>query len=110
MPIEDRIDGVEITRNMRLVEGLKCEMLSGVASFYRFMHKGGRECRETLSGILANIILLAYLIARRLGMTYGFIDSIVQNKVKLGINEGHEIEKCYGDLTELADYLNRNRK
>ncbi len=110
MPTGDKTNKVEIARNMRLIEWLKCEMLSGVTSLYKLMHRGNRGCHETLSGVLANIVLLAYLIARRLGMNYAVIDLKIQNKIKLGINEGHEVEDRYGDLSELADYLNRNRK
>lgn len=107
IPIEDK---VEVARNMRLIEWLKCEMLTGVSSFYQLMQKGNREGQEMLSDVLANIILVAYLLARRLGMTYAAIDLKIQNKIKLGITEEHEVEKWYKDLSGLAGYLNRNRK
>ncbi|NLO25269.1 MAG: hypothetical protein GX114_03890 [Clostridiales bacterium] len=103
-------DKVEVTRNMRLVEWLKCEMLSGVATFYQLMHRGSRESQEALSDVIANIILVAYLLARRMGLTYAAIDLKIQNKIKLGITEEHEVEKWYKDLSGLAGYLNRNRK
>jgi hypothetical protein len=103
-------DKMEVIRDMGLVEWLKCEMLSGVASFYQLMHRDGRENQEAVSDVIANIILVAYLLARRLGMTYTAIDLKIQNKIKLGITEDHEVEKRYKDLSELAGYLNRNRR
>jgi hypothetical protein len=33
----------------------------------------------------------------------------MENKIRLNIDRGHEAEKWYGDLTELAQYLERNR-
>ncbi len=106
-PSEHNLD---VTRNLRLVEWLKCEMLSGMASFYRLMLKGSRVSQEALADVLANIILVAYLLARRMGMTYAMIDLKIHSKIKLGVTEEHEVEKWYRDLSELAAYMNRNRK
>ncbi len=103
-------DNLDVTRNMRLVEWLKCEMLTGVASFYQLMQRGSRSSQEALADVIANIILVAYLLARRLGMTYATVDLRIQSKIKLGITEEHEVEKWYKDLSELAGYMNRTRK
>jgi hypothetical protein len=100
-------DNVDVTRNMKLVEWLKCELLSGVASFFQLAQRGSQD---TLADIIANIILVAYLLARRLGMTYAMIDLKIQSKIKLGVTEDHEVEKWYNDLSDLAGYMNRNRK
>jgi hypothetical protein len=100
-------DNVDVTRNVKVVEWLKCELLSGVASFFQLVQRGSQEA---LVDVIANIILVAYLLARRLGMTYAMIDLKIQSKIKLGITEDHEVEKWYNDLSDLAGYMNRNRK
>jgi hypothetical protein len=95
---------------MRLIEWLKCEMLSGISSLYRLVLKGSRGSQEAVTDVIANIILVAYLLGRRMGITFAAIDLKIQGKIKLGITEGHEVEKWYGDLSELAGYMNRNRE
>ncbi len=103
-------DKLDITRNMRLIEWLKCEMLSGIASFYQLMLKGSRGSQEAVTDVIANIILVAYLLGRRMGITFAAIDMKIHSKIKLGVTEQHEVEKWYGDLSELARYMNRNRE
>lgn len=103
-------DNMDITRNIKLIEWLKCELLSGVASFNQLLYKGKQGSHEALTDVIASIILVSYLLARRLGITFASVDLKIQNKIKLGITEEHEIEKRYGDLSELSAYMNRNRK
>lgn len=103
-------DNIDITRNIKLIEWLKCEILSGISSFYQLLYKGKQGSQDALTDVIANIILVSYLLARRLGITFAAVDSKIQSKIKLGITEGHEIERWYGDLSELSAYMNRNRK
>lgn len=103
-------DGMDITRNIRLIEWLKSELLSGVATLYQLLFKGSKNGHEAITDAVANIILVCYLLARRLGITFAAVDLKVRDKIKLGITDEHEIEKWYGDLSELSAYLNRNRR
>jgi len=103
-------DNMDITRNIKLIEWLKCELLTSIATFNQLLYKGKRGSLEALTDVIANIILVSYLLARRLGITFASVDLKLMSKIKLGITEGHEIEKWYGDLSELSEYMNRNRK
>lgn len=103
-------DRVDITKNLRIIEWLKCEMLSGMASLYRLTLKRHRDEHEALTDVIANIILVAYLFGRRFGITFAAIDLKIQSKLKLAVTEDHEIEKQFGDLSELSGYLNRKGK
>jgi len=42
-------------------------------------------------------------------VSYNSIEIKINNKIKLGIIENHDVEKYYGDLTELAKHLNSSR-
>lgn len=101
---------MDITRNIRLIEWLKCELLSGIASLCQALYKGKQSSLDALTDIIASMVLACYLLARRLGITFAAVDLKIENKIKLGIAEEHEIEKWYKDLSELAGYINRNRK
>lgn len=102
---------IDITRNIKIIEWLKSELLTDIANLFKVLVNGMKEeVHETLSDTLSNIILISYLLGRRLGIHYNSIEIKIQNKIKLGLVEEHDVEKYYGDLTELAKHLNCSRK
>jgi hypothetical protein len=101
---------IDITRNIKLIEWLKSELLTDIAKLFKVLVNGVKEeVHDTLAETLSNIILISYLLGRRLGLSYNSIELKIQNKIKLGLVENHEVEKCYGDLTELAKHLECSR-
>ncbi|WP_069650986.1 MazG-like family protein [Caloranaerobacter ferrireducens] len=103
-------DKIDITKNIKVIEWLKSELLTAVASLFELFVKGIKNSQDALLDALANIILVTYLLGKRLGFSFESIDSKIENKIKLGIIEEHKIEKWYGDLSKLREYLNRSRK
>ncbi len=102
---------LDITRNVKLIEWLKSELVTDIANLFRLLVNGVREeVLETVSDTLSNIILIAYLLGKRLGISYNMIEMKVHNKVRLGLVENHDVEKYYGDLTELSRHLESNRR
>ena len=61
------------------------------------------EVHETVSETLSNIILISYLLGRRLGISYNAIEMKIENKIKLGLVENHDVEKYYGDISEIVE-------
>ncbi|NLL06650.1 MAG: hypothetical protein GX270_12885 [Clostridiaceae bacterium] len=101
---------IDITRNIKIIEWLKGEILTDVANLFRVLVNGAKEeVHESVSDTLANIILICYLLGRRLGISYNSIELKIENKVKLGLIENHDVEKHYGDLSELSRHLNSSR-
>lgn len=97
---------LDITRNIKLIEWLKSELLIDLANLFRVLAKGAREeMHEAVSDIISNIILISYLLGRRLGISYNAIELKIRSKVKLGLVENHDVEKHYGDLSELSRHL-----
>lgn len=101
---------VDITKNIKVIEWLKSEILSAVAALFELLVKGVNNSQEAILDVIANIILVTYLLGRRLGFTFEKIDQKLESKARLGIVEEHKIEKWYGDLSKLLEYLKRNRK
>ncbi len=99
----------DITKNIRMIEFLKSELLTGVATLYQSLIKGTKVGQEVLVDALANLILVTYLLGKRLGLASAVIDSKIMEKIRIGMIEDHESEKWYGDLSELSDYMNRHR-
>jgi NTP pyrophosphatase (non-canonical NTP hydrolase) len=99
----------DIAKNIRLVEWLKSEILTSVAELFRLLANGIKGSQEALADCLASVITAAYLLGKRLGIPFSLIDRKIENKIRLGIVEEHEVEKHYGDLTALSEYC-RARK
>ncbi|ABN53461.1 MAG TPA: hypothetical protein DEF39_10455 [Hungateiclostridium thermocellum] len=101
---------IDITRNIKIIEWLKSELLTDIANLFKVLVNGVREeVHESVAETLSNIILICYMLGRRLGVSYNSIEIKINNKIKLGIIENHDVEKYYGDLTELAKHLNSSR-
>jgi len=102
---------IDITRNIRIIEWLKSELITDVANIFRLLVNGVREeVLDAVSDTISNIILLAYLLGKRLGISYNKIENDIHSKIRLGLVENHDIEKFYGDLTELSKHLDSNRR
>lgn len=101
---------IDITRNIRMIEWLKSELLTDTANLFKNLVQGlTEEVYESVSETLSNIILICYLLGRRLGLSYNSIEIKMENKIRLGLVENHDVEKYYGDLSELAKHLNSSR-
>ena len=98
-----RIDrNTDITKNMKLIEWMKNELLMSVRELFNVLFKGVRSADEGLQDILANIIMITYLLAKRLGISF---NEKIKEKTSIGIKEDHSIEKWYGDLTNLKNHI-----
>lgn len=98
---------VDITKNIKMIEWLKSELLTAIALLFETLVMGIKNSQEKILDILANLILITYLLGRRLGLTYERIDSKIKDKAKIGRIEEHNIEKWYGDLSALIKHLDR---
>ena len=101
---------IDITRNIKTIEWLKSELLTDVANLFKVLVNGMKEeVHDAIADTISNIILICYLLGRRLGISYNAIEMKIENKVKLGLIEDHDVEKYYGDLSELSKHLNSSR-
>ena len=101
---------IDITRNIKIIEWLKSELLTDVANLFKVLVNGVKEeIHDSIAETISNIILICYLLGRRLGISYNAIEMKIENKVKLGLVENHDVEKYYGDLSELSRHLNSSR-
>jgi len=92
----------EIAKNIRVVEWLKADLLTSVSALFKSMLRGSEE---RLLDALSGIIVTCYVLGRRLGFTFSKIDVAVESKLRQGVEDSHEVEKWFGDLTMLLTYL-----
>ncbi len=101
---------IDITRNIKMIEWLKGELLTDVADLYKELVNGMKEeVYDNAAETLSNIILISYMLGKRLGVSYNSIELKLESKIKLGIIENHDVEKYYGDLSELSRHLASSR-
>lgn len=99
---------IDITRNIKLIEWLKSELLTDIANLFKVLVNGVKEeIHDSVSDTISNIILISYLLGKRLGISYNVIEMKIYNKIKLGLVENHEVERYYGDLSELSRHLKK---
>lgn len=101
---------LDITRNIKIIEWLKSELLTDLANLFKLLVNGvHEEVSDVLADTLANIILICYLLGKRLGINYRAVETKIENKIRLGLVENHDVEKHYGDLSELSRHLDGSR-
>ena len=101
------IKDMDIIKNLRTIEWLKAEMLTSIAGLYELLAKGEEDIKDEIEDLSSNIILLSYLLGKRLGLNYEEINSNLEDKIKLNLIENHKIEKWYGDLSELLEFIRK---
>lgn len=95
--------GFDVTKNMRLVEHLKSDLLLAVSHLFSEMSSDTCEdIREVALDTLSDTIIISYLLARRLGLEYPAVEKQISSKIRLGLIEEHETEKYFGDLSALS--------
>lgn len=98
---------VDIARNIRVIEWLKTELLGTVSALFRAMLKGSEE---VILEALAGIVIMTYVLARRLGINFARLDIKIEGKLRSTIREDHEVEQWYGDLTAMLKYVSDKKR
>jgi len=93
---------MDITANLKVIEWLKADLVETVGTLFKSMLKAGNDATVDA---LATLIIIAYVLARRVGISYQIIEMRVKHKLNSSINDGIEIEQEHGDLTHLRKYL-----
>lgn len=97
--------GSDITKNVKIIEWIKNEILMNVSSLFNLLFKGVKPIDDGLQNAIANIIMLSYLLGKRLGISFDEIDYKIKEKIKKEIKEEHSIETWFGDLSKLENHM-----
>lgn len=97
----------DIMKNLKVIDWLKAELVSSVAALLRAMVKGS----ETLIlECITGIIITTYVLAARVGIPFSRIDLNVKARLQDSAMKDHEVEKWFGDITNLRYYMEENRR
>ncbi len=97
---------LNITRSLKTIELLKCELVDGVSSLFKAMIPNQEK---NILSALVRMIIAAYLLARRLGITFDRVETELNSKLQELIDDQHEIEEWYGDLSALQEHLEKRK-
>ena len=64
----------DVTKNVKIIEWMKKELILSVGDVFDLIFKGVKPLDEVLQDTLANIIMITYLLAKRLGISFSEID------------------------------------
>ncbi len=98
-----------IVKNVRIIEWLKAEIVTGIGSLFKSMI---RNNEEAILESLARLIAGCYFLGKRLGLSYAKIDTKIEQQLGSATMLDHEIEEWYGDVSNLQHYFkekNRNQ-
>jgi len=105
--MESSKEHIDVAKSIRVIEWLKAEMVASVASLLKSMVKGSEEA---ILDCLAGIMMVSYVLGKRVGITFSRIDQRLREKVSTSVREDHEIEQWYGDLSSLQRYLEGRKR
>ncbi|NLU51521.1 MAG: hypothetical protein GXX10_01465 [Clostridiaceae bacterium] len=95
--------GMDITKNMRMIESLKSQLLLAISNLYSEMaSETCDDIRPVALDTLSDTIIISYLLARRLGLDYLTLEKKITSKIRLGMLQDHETERYFGDLSALS--------
>lgn len=75
----------DVTKNVKIIEWMKKELILSVGDVFDLIFKGVKPLDEALQDTLANIIMITYLLAKRLGISFSEIDYKIKEKIRIGI-------------------------
>ena len=94
----------DVTKNVKIIEWMKKELILSVGDVFDLIFKGVKPLDEALQDTLANIIMITYLLAKRLGISFSEIDYKIKEKIRIGIDQNHSVESWYGDFSNLKKH------
>lgn len=100
---------IDIIKNMRTIEWLKSQLLNNVANLFSTLTDGEENTKENLEDIISNLILESLLLGKRLGLNYSSIKSALRDNIKINLIEEHKIERWYGDLSLLLEFIDQDK-
>lgn len=102
-----RIKDIDVAKNLKTIEWLKAELVDSVAALLKALLKTGNDM---IGDAVANIIIIAYLLGRRVGVNFQSIDTQINSKLHTSIDESQEVGQWYGDLADLLNYLENKKR
>lgn len=94
----------DILRKLRFIEWLKAELASHLAAV---LHAIARNSERAIGEALAGLIVTAYVLGRRLGLTFDILDQEISNWLASYRNKEHDLKEWSSDYADLERHLHK---
>lgn len=96
---------LDIAGTLRVIEKLKSQMLMDIAQLFSELNEPNRNSNIERGDLLADIVILSYLLSKKLGIPYKQIDRRIINKTRVGLVESNANDRWHNDLAELLQHF-----
>ncbi len=93
--------------NLKMTESLKAELVEAVGTLFKALLKA--DAANT-SDALASIIMITYILGRKLGLDFHTIDLLARKKLQTGMIESDEKDQWYEDMNQLMIYMGSRKR
>ncbi|MGL4850260.1 MAG: MazG-like family protein [Clostridium sp.] len=100
---------LNIMGNVKIIEGLKAQLIKIIGDFYVLLTRGSNVAEESLIDCLSGGIIILYVLADKLGYSLSKVDDQIKEKLDIGIRAGDEIEKEGESLSKLKGHISKRR-
>ncbi len=100
-----RREEFNIMSNIKIIEGLKAELVCIIGDFFKLLSKGSNIAQDAILDCISGAIIILYILAEKLGYSHLAIDETMKKKLKVGIVEGDPLEKNGKELSKLYDHI-----
>lgn len=104
--MDNSYNQLDVTKNIKMLEILKCQILTGVADLHNNLRIASSDNLERLE-IFADLIILNYILANRLGFSPETLQVKINKKLRVGTLE--QENNFSNDAKELLRYFNNRQ-
>jgi len=100
-----RREEFNIMSNIKVIEGLKAELVCIVGDFFKLLSRGSNVAQDAILDCISGAVIILYILAEKLGYSHLAIDETMKKKLKVGMVEGDPLEKNGKELSKLYDHI-----
>jgi len=93
--------------NLKMTESLKAELVEAVGTLFKALLKADSA---NTGDALASIIMISYILGRKLGLDFNTIDLLARKKLQTGMIDSDEKDQWYEDMNHLMLYLGSRKR
>lgn len=96
----------DLLSKLKLMERLKAQLVTGMGHVFEALADYGEK---SLLDALSNLAITVYVLARRHGIDFASLEEDMVTKLRQPGKRDSELEKLFGDYSQLARYLKQKR-
>jgi len=100
-----RKEDFNIMSNVKLLEGLKAEILCAIGDLFKLLSKGSNVAQDAILDCISGAIIMLYILAEKLGYSHLAVDETMKRKLKIGMVEDDPLEKDGKGLSKLYNHI-----